>query len=49
VTPIKSAVLLHQAWADSELRVATDAGHAMTEPGLVHELIRATRQFSSGY
>jgi len=49
VTPIRSAVLLHQAWAESELRVVADAGHAMTEPGIVHELVRATRQYSSGY
>ena len=47
VTPIKSAALLHQAWPDSELRVVADAGHAMTEPGIVHELIRATRKFSA--
>ena len=47
VTPIKSATLLHQAWPDSELRVVADAGHAMTEPGIVHELIRATRKFSA--
>lgn len=47
VTPIKSAVLFHQAWPDSELRVVADAGHAMTEPGIVHELIRATRKFSA--
>jgi proline iminopeptidase len=46
VTPIRSAVLLHQAWGGSQLRVVADAGHAMTEPGIVHELIRATRQFS---
>ena len=47
MTPIRSAVLLHQAWDDSELRVVADAGHAMTEPGIVHELIRATRKYST--
>jgi proline iminopeptidase len=47
VTPIKNAMLLHQAWPDSELRAVADAGHAMTEPGIVHELIRATRKFSA--
>lgn len=46
VTPIKSAVLLNQAWSGSELRIVPDAGHSMTEPGIVHELIRATRHFS---
>lgn len=47
VTPIKNAMLLHQAWPDLELRAVADAGHAMTEPGIVHELIRATRKFSA--
>jgi proline iminopeptidase len=47
VTPIRSAVLLNKAWPASDLRVVADAGHAMTEPGIVHELIRATRKFSS--
>jgi proline iminopeptidase len=27
------------------LRIVGDAGHAMTEPGIVHELIGATRKF----
>lgn len=47
VTPVRSAVSLHQAWPSSELRIVADAGHAMTEPGLAHELIRATRAYSS--
>ena len=46
VTPVKSAWDLKQAWPAAELRVVPDAGHAMTEPGIVHELIAATRQFS---
>lgn len=46
VTPVRSAVLLNSAWPQSELRIVADAGHAMTEPGIVHELVRATRQFS---
>jgi len=27
------------------LRVVPDAGHAMTEPGIVHELVAATKEF----
>jgi proline iminopeptidase len=46
VTPAKSAVLLNKAWTGSDLRIVADAGHAMTEPGIVHELIRATRKFA---
>jgi proline iminopeptidase len=48
VTPAKSAVLLNQAWPGSELRIVADAGHAMTEPGIIHELIRATRNYAAG-
>jgi proline iminopeptidase len=32
----------------AELRIVPDAGHAMSEPGIVHELISATRKFSGG-
>lgn len=47
VTPVKNAVLLNKAWQAADLRIVPDAGHAMTEPGIVHELIRATRKFAN--
>lgn len=47
VTPVKTAVALHLAWPGSQLHIVPDAGHAMTEPGIVHELVRATRQFAT--
>lgn len=47
VTPIKSAVDLKAVWPEAEVHVVADAGHAMTEPGIVHELISATRRFSA--
>lgn len=43
-TPFKNAWDLHKAWPRSELRLVPDAGHAMTEPGIVHELVSATRR-----
>ena len=46
VTPVKNAWDLHAAWPAAELRIVPDAGHAMSEPGIVHELISATRKFS---
>jgi proline iminopeptidase len=46
VTPARSAVELHKAWPGSTLHIVPDAGHAMTEPGIVHELVAATRAFS---
>ncbi len=47
VTPMKNAYDLHQAWPEAELRAVPDAGHAMTEPGIIHELIAATRKFAT--
>ncbi len=46
VTPFKSAWDLKRAWPRAELRVVPDAGHAMTEPGIIHELVSSTRLFS---
>ena len=42
VTPVKIAHDLARAWPEASLRVVADAGHAMTEPGIVHELVAAT-------
>ncbi|MGA1599711.1 MAG: prolyl aminopeptidase [bacterium] len=44
-TPMRSAWDLHRAWPEAELRVVPDAGHAASEPGIVHEFIRASRKF----
>jgi proline iminopeptidase len=46
VTPAKIAVDLARAWPEADLRIVADSGHAMTEPGIVHELISATRRFA---
>ena len=45
VTPVRNAWDLHKVWPSAELRIVPDAGHAMTEPGIIHELIRATSHF----
>jgi proline iminopeptidase len=34
------------AWPQAELRIVADAGHAMTEAGIVHELVTATTRFA---
>jgi proline iminopeptidase len=44
VTPLKNAWDLKQAWPKAELRIVADAGHAMSEPGITHELVSATRR-----
>lgn len=47
VTPLKNAWDLKRAWPSADLRIVPDAGHAMTEPGNMHELVSATRMFAS--
>lgn len=50
VTPVKNAYDLSRAWPEADLRIVPDAGHAMTETGIVTELIAATRRYiSSGF
>jgi proline iminopeptidase len=44
-TPASIAWDLHKAWPEADLRIVPDSGHAMTEPGIVHELVSATEQF----
>ena len=46
VTPAKIAVALARAWPEADLRIVPDAGHAMTEAGIVHELVSATNRFA---
>ncbi len=46
VTPVKIAVDLAKAWPRADLRIVADAGHAMTEAGIVHELVAATNRFA---
>lgn len=46
VCPLDNAWALHQAWPDSEIRIVTPAGHAVSEPGIVDALITATQSFA---
>jgi proline iminopeptidase len=46
VTPVKNAWDLAKAWPKSDLRIVPDAGHAMTEPGIVHEIVSATARYA---
>jgi len=45
VCPVDQAWALHRAWPQAELHIVPDAGHAATEAGNVHALIRATIAF----
>jgi hypothetical protein len=46
-TPISIAWDLHKAWPEASYRPVAGAGHAMTEPGIVQELVTATEEFKS--
>ena len=46
VTPLKSAWELAKAWPRAVLKIVPDSGHAMSEPGIIHELVGATRSFA---
>ncbi len=47
-TPVLIAWDLHRAWPEADLRIVPDSGHAMSEPGIVHELVAATERFKGG-
>jgi len=46
-TPVSIAWDLHKAWPEADYRVVPDSGHAMSEPGIIHELVGATETFKS--
>ncbi|WP_243374438.1 prolyl aminopeptidase [Microvirga solisilvae] len=45
-TPPKTAWDLHKAWPEAQFIMVPDAGHAVTEPGILHHLIEATDSFA---
>lgn len=49
ITPVESGWRLHKSWPEAELKIVPDAGHAFSEPGIVHELICATDRFADEY
>jgi len=46
VCPMMTAWDLHRAWPEADFRVVPDAGHSALEPGITHELVRATDRFA---
>ena len=44
--PVRYAWELHKAWPDADFHLVEGAGHAFTEPGILHRLIRATDRFA---
>lgn len=45
-TPAATAWALHKAWPEARFVMVPDAGHAFTEPGILHHLIEATDSFA---
>ncbi|MFC4892776.1 prolyl aminopeptidase [Pseudofrancisella aestuarii] len=46
VCPAASAWDLHKAWPTAKLEIIPDAGHSISEPGIVEALVKATDSFS---
>lgn len=44
ICPPISAAALHRRWPESELRMIGKAGHALSEPGITAELVRAVKE-----
>jgi proline iminopeptidase len=47
VTPAVTAWDLHKAWPDARFHLVDNAGHASSEPGILHHLIEATDAYAS--
>lgn len=39
---------LHRAWPEAEFHMVEGAGHALSQPGILHHLIEATDRFAGG-
>ena len=46
ICPPAAAAELHRRWPASQLRMIARAGHALSEPGISAELVRATSGFA---
>src|SRR5882762_6483872 len=49
VCPITSAWDLHRAWPEAQLRIISDAGHSISEPGIIDALVEATDRFGRAW
>lgn len=45
VCPATSAWDLHRAWPEAQLHIIPDAGHSISEPGIIDALVDATNRF----
>ena len=49
ICPAEQAFEVHALWQECQLHIVRDAGHAQQEPGIVDNLIKATREFAVKY
>ena len=49
VCPMTTAWQLHKVWPEAEFVIIPDAGHSVSEPGIVSALVDATDRFASDY
>jgi len=49
ICPAEQAFEIHDVWQECQLHIVRDAGHAQQEPGIVDNLIKATREFAVKY
>lgn len=47
--PVRNAWDLHRAWPEADFHLVEGAGHAYSEPGILHQLITATDRFAEGW
>lgn len=47
VCPMVSAWDLHRAWPEADLQIIPDAGHSISEPGIIDALVKATDRFGA--
>lgn len=47
-TPPATAWDLHRAWPQADFHLVDAAGHAYSEPGILHRLVEATDRFAAG-
>ena len=45
-TPVRTAWDLHKAWPEADFKLIDDAGHALSEPGILSALLDATDRFA---
>jgi proline iminopeptidase len=46
-TPARTACDLHQVWPEAKFHIVPGAGHAFSEPGILHRLIESTDAFAA--